>query len=129
MKKRIALFLVFALSLVLLFTSCAPAYEGDARVGSYIAYGADGKTVAYRLVLEADGTGEMIHYPAIGPEEKEDIIFELTDDVIHVHGTAVSGGVIGRNELSGKPVLEGDAYTFELRSGTSGTALANFVME
>ena len=129
MKKKLFSLAVLLLCALFLLFSCAPAYEGDARIGTYAALGADGETVVYRLTLEADGTGEMIHYPTIGGETREDIIFEFKDDTLYLHGTEVVGGVIGRNELSGTLTLEGDVYTFELRSGASGTPLANFVQE
>ena len=127
MKKRLFTLLALALALLLAFTSCSPAYEGDARVGSYIAYGADGKTVVYRLTLWENGTGEIIHYPTIGGETREEIIFEFRDDNINLHGTEVVGGVVGRSELWGEVALVGSAYTFELRS--QGGVLANFVRE
>ena len=127
MKKKNLMVLALALSLVLLLSSCAPAYQGDSRIGSYIAYGADGKTVVYRLTLEEDGTGALIHYPSIGGETREEIIFELREDTLNLHGTEVVGGVIGRNEVWGDVTILGDAYTFELRSGNG--VFANFVRE
>ena len=127
MKKRLFTLLALALALLLMLASCAPAYKGDARVGSYIAYGADGKTVVYRLTLGENGTGEIIHYPTIGGETREEIIFEFRDENINLHGTEVVGGVVGRSELWGEVALVGSAYTFELRS--QGGVLANFVRE
>lgn len=125
MKKK--LLVLLALTLALLLSACAPAYRGDARTGSYIAYGADGKTVTYRLTLDEDGRGTIIHYPAIGGEEREDIIFEFRDDALNLHGTEVVGGVIGRGELYGTVSQLGDRFTFELRSADG--VLANFVKE
>ena len=127
MKKRILTVASLLLALVLLLAACAPAYEADSRIGSYIAYGADGKTVVYRLVLEEDGRGSITHYPSFGGETREDIIFEIKDGTLNVHGTEVVGGVIGRSELSGEVAPIGDAYTFELRSADG--VLANFVKE
>ena len=129
MKKSLFLALALCLCAVLVLSSCAPAYRDDARVGTYIAYGADGKRVDYRLFLNEDGTGDLIHYPLIGGETREEIIFEFRDDVLNLHGTEVVGGVIGRNELTGKVELVGDAYTFELRGSSSGAVFANFVRE
>ena len=129
MKKRFSFALVFCLCLALLFSACAPAYKDDARLGTYIAYGADGKTVTYRLTLSDDGTGVLIHYPAIGGETREDVIFELVGDTLNLHGTEVVGGVIGRNELTGTVTITAEEYTFELRGSTSGTVFANFVRE
>ena len=127
MKKKLVFTLVLALAFLLAFSSCAPAYRGDARVGSYVAYGADGKTVVYRLTLEENGKGVIIHYPAIGGETREDVFFEFRDTTLNVHGTEVVGGVIGRSEVWGEVALISDAYTFELRS--AGGVLANFVKE
>lgn len=127
MKKKIVTVLAVALSLLLLLGSCAPAYKGDARTGSYIAYGADGKTVVYRLTLNEDGRGDIVHYPSFGGETREEIIFEFRDDTLNLHGTEVVGGVIGRSELWGEIALLGDSYTFELR--TANGVLANFVKE
>ena len=126
MKKRLSFALALLLGLALLFSACAPAYRGDARIGAYVALGADGKTVVYRLTLDANGTGELVHYPTIGGETREDIIFEIKDDTLYLHGTEVVGGVIGRNELRGKWILENGAYSVELGSGT-GAPLGNFV--
>ena len=127
MKKRIFALLALCAAFLLVFTACAPAYKDDARIGSYVAYGADGKTVVYRLVLEEDGRGSITHYPSFGGETREDVIFELDGETINVHGTEVVGGVIGRSELSGGIALLGDGYTFELRSKDG--VLANFVKE
>ena len=128
MKKKLSLLTALLLFVCLLLASCAPAYLDDARIGTYAALGADGKTVVYRLTLDADGTGKITHYPAIGGETSEDIIFEIKDDTLYLHGTEVVGGVVGRNELHGTLTLESDAYTVELRSD-SGAPLANFVQE
>ncbi len=128
MKKKILCLLALFACALLLFSACAPAYEGDARLGTYAALGADGKTVVYRLTLEADGTGVIIHYPTIGGEESEDVIFEIDGDTLYLHGTEVVGGVVGRNELHGTLAKENDAYTVELASD-AGTPLANFVQE
>ena len=127
MKKRILTLAALLLSLLLLFVACAPAYESDSRIGSYIAYGADGKTVVYRLALEEDGKGSITYYPSFGGETREDVFFEIRDGVINVHGTEVVGGVIGRSELSGEIAPIGDSYSFELRS--SDGVLANFIKE
>ena len=113
MKKKILCLLALFACALLLFSACAPAYEGDARLGTYAALGADGKTVVYRLTLEADGTGVIIHYPTIGGEESEDVIFEIDGDTLYLHGTLAK---------------ENDAYTVELASD-AGTPLANFVQE
>ena len=129
MKKTLSFVLLLLCALALLLSACSPAYRDDARIGTYIAYGADGKTVVYRLTLEDDGTGVMIHYPAIGGETREEIIFELDGDTLYLHGTEVVGGVIGRNELTGTVFPEGDSYTFELRATSGGGVLANFVKE
>ncbi|MBE6656074.1 MAG: hypothetical protein E7609_04305 [Ruminococcaceae bacterium] len=129
MKKILFFTLILCLCAPILFSACAPAYRDDARTGTYVAYGADGKRVDYRLTLEEDGTGEIIHYPHIGGETREDIIFELRDDVLNLHGTEVVGGVIGRNELTGTVELVGNEYTFELRGSSSGAVFANFVRE
>ena len=120
---------MLCLCLALLLSACSPAYQGDARLGSYVAYGADGKTVTYRLTLDEDGTGVMIHYPSIGGETREDVIFELDGDTLNVHGTEVAGGVIGRSEITGTLSPVGDSYSVELRGTSSGTPLANFVKE
>lgn len=129
MKKRLLFALLFSLCALLILSACAPEYRDDARIGTYIAYGADGKTVVYRLTLDEDGTGALIHYPSIGGETRESIIFEFRDDTLNLHGTEVVGGVIGRNELTGTVSLVGDAYTFELRGSLSGAVFANFVRE
>ncbi|MBE6567312.1 MAG: hypothetical protein E7657_01495 [Ruminococcaceae bacterium] len=125
MKKK--LWILVALSLALLLSACAPVYKGDARTGNYIAYGADGKTVVYRLTLDEDGRGAIVHYPSFGGETREEIIFEFQGDTLNLHGTEVVGGVIGRNELYGTVSLLDDVYTFELR--TDDGVLANFVKE
>ena len=83
--------------------------------------------MVYRLVLEEDGRGSITHYPSFGGETREDVIFEIKDGFVNVHGTEVVGGVIGRSELSGEIAPIGDSYTFELRS--SDGVLANFVKE
>ena len=127
--KKLALSLLLVLSLLFALLSCAPAYEGDARIGSYIAYGADGKTVVYRLTLSENGTGEMIHYPAIGGETREEIIFTFEESTLVLHGTEVVGGVIGRNEFLGTPTLSVDKYSVELRAVDSSAPLATFVQE
>ena len=128
MKKK--LFALFALlsCVAMLLASCAPAYRDDARIGKYTAVGADGETVVYSLTLKPDGRGEIVHYPVIGAEEREDVIFEIKDDTLYIHGTEVVGGVIGRNELYGTLVSEFGAYTVELRAA-GGAPLANFVQE
>ena len=127
--KKILLSLLLVLSLFCSLLACAPAYEGDARIGSYIAYGADGKTVVYRLTLTKNGTGEMIHYPTIGGETREEIIFTFEENVLVLHGTEVVGGVIGRNEFLGTAVLSEEKYSVELRSVDSSAPLATFVQE
>lgn len=126
MKKKLCLLLALILGALFLFSACAPSYLGDARIGDYLALGADGKTVVYHLTLDADGTGAITHYPTIGGETREDIIFEIKDDTLYLHGTEVVGGVIGRNELHGTLVAESGAYTVALVSD-SGAPLANFV--
>ena len=128
MKKKLFALLALVACFALLFVSCAPAYRDDARIGKYTAVGADGETVVYSLTLKPDGRGVIVHYPVIGAEEQEDIIFEIKDDTLYLHGTEVVGGVIGRNELYGKLVLEFGSYTVELRAA-GGAPLANFVQE
>lgn len=127
--KKLALSLLLALALLFGLLACAPAYEGDARIGSYIAYGADGKTVTYRLTLHSNGEGEMIHYPTIGGETREEIIFTFEGTTLLLHGTEVVGGVIGRNEFVGTPALSEDKYSMELRGMDSSAPLATFVQE
>ena len=129
MKKRLFTLLALVLALLMTLASCAPAYEGDARVGSYIAYGADGKTVVYRLTLWENGTGEIIHYPTIGGETREEIIFTFEENNLVLHGTEVVGGVVGRNEFLGTVALSEDKYSVELRSMDSSAPLATFVQE
>lgn len=130
MKKRIAVSLALVLVFLLLFVGCGARYKDDARVGSYVAYGADGKTVTYRLTLDTRGEGKMIHYPAFGPEESEEIIFTFEgEDGILIHGTEAVGGVLGRNEYTATVALEGSKYAFELRAVATGVPLAVFVQE
>lgn len=127
--KKILLSLLLVLSLLFSLLACAPSYKNDARIGSYIAYGADGKTVVYRLTLTENGTGEMIHYPTIGGETREEIIFTFEENNLVLHGTEVVGGVVGRNEFLGTIALFADKYSVELRSMDSSAPLATFVQE
>ena len=127
--KKILLSLLLVLSLLFSLLACAPSYKNDARIGSYIAYGADGKTVVYRLTLTENGTGEMIHYPTIGGETREEIIFTFEENNLVLHGTEVVGGVVGRNEFLGTVALSEDKYSVELRSMDSSAPLATFVQE
>lgn len=125
--RRILSFTISLLLLLSLF-ACSPAYRGDARVGTYIGLGADGEAVVYRLTLSEDGRGTLIHYPTIGAETEEEIIFAIDGDELRLHGTAVTGGVIGRSEYYGVLTAQND-YSFELCSSESGVALALFVRE
>ena len=127
--KKTVLFLLLILSLLFGCLACAPAYRGDARLGSYIAYGADGKTVVYRLSLYENGEGEMIHYPTIGGETREEIIFTFEGDKLVLHGTEVVGGVVGRNEFLGTLSLSEEKYSVELRAMDSSAPLATFIQE
>ncbi len=129
MKKRILLGLCLLLAGLLLLLGCAPSYRGDARIGSYTALGADGKTVNYRLVLYENGEGEIVHYPSFGGETKEKIIFEFEDEFLVLHGTEAVGGVVGRNEYLGEMILSGDSYSVELRAMQSSVPLALFTAE
>lgn len=129
MKKRWILGVSLLLAALLLLVGCTPAYRNDARLGSYTALGADGKTVTYRLVLYENGEGEIIHYPSFGGETKEEIIFTFEDDLIVLHGTESVGGVVGRNEFLGEMTRSGETYSFELRSMQTSTPLALFNTE
>lgn len=128
MKKKIALSLALLLVLLTLAVGCGTSYANDPRIGSYIAYSPDGETVAYELTLYKNGEGEIVHYPVIGGEEREEIIFDFTgEDTVLIHGTAAVGGVLGRTEYIGKVSLTNGAYDIELRSADTGVPFAHFV--
>lgn len=129
MKRIAGLSLLLVALLVLSLFGCGNSYAGDGRIGNYIAYGPDGETVTYRLELYENGEGKMVHYPAIGGETSEEIIFTFEDENLVLHGTEPVGGVIGRNEFLGKATQDGSKYTVELRSVAAGTPLATFVQE
>ena len=129
MKRRSFVSLLLAVVLLLTLVGCGSSYVGDDRIGSYVAYGPDGERVEYRLVLKDNGEGEMIHYPIIGGEEKEEIFFTFEDDKLVLYGTEEVGGVIGRNEFLGSLVHDGSKYSVELRSVDSSVPLAAFVQE
>ncbi len=129
MKKTLRLLsLACALILLFLFAACSPAYRDEPRVGTYVGLGADGETVVYRLTLSEDGRGTLTHYPTIGGETAEDIIFAIDGEELRLHGTAVTGGVIGRSEYYG--ILKADSdFSFEMYSVETGVPLALFVKE
>ena len=129
MKRAVRIFsLALALSLLCLFVACSPAYRDEPRIGTYVGLGADGERVVYRLTLAADGTGTLTHYPVIGGETAEDIIFAIDGEELRLHGTAVTGGVIGRSEYYG--ILKADSdFSFEMYSAETGVPLALFVRE
>ena len=129
MKKKSFFSLLLALLMLFSLVGCGTSYRDDARIGSYVAYGPDGERVEYRLVLHENGEGEMIHYPIIGGEEKEEIFFTFEGETLTLHGTEEVGGVIGRNEFLGNMVSDGKKYTVELRSIDSSVPLAVFVQE
>lgn len=129
MKKKALLSLLLVFVLLLSAVGCGKSYAGDGRIGSYAAYGPDGERVAYRLILGENGEGEMIRYPMIGAEEREEIFFTFEDDTLVLYGTEEIGGVIGRNEFLGSFVSDGSKYTVELRSIDSSAPLATFVQE
>ena len=129
MKRKSLISLLLIAALLLSLVGCGTSYEGDERIGSYVAYAPDGERVEYRLTLNADGEGEMIRYPIIGGEEKEEIFFTFEGETLTLHGTEEIGGVIGRNEFLGSMVHDGSKYTVELRSIDSSVPLALFVQE
>ena len=136
MRKILSAVLALCL-LALVLSACSAPYAGDARMGEYISLGPDGETVVYRVTLDASGKGEMIHYPTIGGETREEIFFTFDNDVLRLHGTEVVGGVIGRNEFYGTVALASDhsanvgnqaiVYAFELYSSQTHISLGNFV--
>ncbi len=128
MKKKIALSLALLLVLLTLAVGCGASHANDPRIGSYIAYAPDGERIAYELTLYKNGEGEIVHYPVIGGEEREEIIFDFEgDDTVVIHGTAVTGGVLGRTEYIGKVTLMEGAYDIELSSADTGVPFAHFV--
>ena len=128
MRKILSAVLALCL-LALVLSACSAPYRGDARMGEYISLGPDGETVVYRVTLDASGKGEMIHYPTIGGETKEEIFFTFDNDVLRLHGTEVVGGVIGRNEFLGTLSLTVEKYSVELRAMDSSAPLATFIQE